>query len=108
MRDDAGAAGQDRPVQASSPRWSAAARSASRRTSGCVGSLFVYERNAGYEPRAGGTPEWTSGPKIVHFDRVEWHVIPDPATAAGAMQAGEMDWWENPTADLLPLLQARH
>ena len=52
-----------------------------------------------------GTPEWTSGPKVVHFDRVEWHVIPDASTAAGAMQAGEMDWWENPTIDLLPLLQ---
>ena len=44
-------------------------------------------------------------PKIVHFDRVEWHVMPDPATAAAALQAGEMDWWENPTADLIPLLK---
>ena len=44
-------------------------------------------------------------PKIVHFDRVEWHVQPDPATKAAAMQAGEMDWWENPPADLLPLLR---
>ncbi len=44
-------------------------------------------------------------PKIVHFDRVEWHVQPDPATKAAAMQAGEMDWWENPSADLLPVLR---
>jgi peptide/nickel transport system substrate-binding protein len=28
-----------------------------------------------------------------------------PAAKAAALQAGEMDWWENPTADLLPLLR---
>ncbi|HUB49639.1 MAG TPA: ABC transporter substrate-binding protein [Acetobacteraceae bacterium] len=70
-----------------------------------TGSQVVYTRNAAYVPRPSGTPEWTSGPKIVHFDRVEWHVIPDAATAAGAMTSGEMDWWENPTIDMLPLLQ---
>ena len=32
-------------------------------------------------------------------------VIPDAATAAAALQAGEVDWWEQPTADLLPLLK---
>ncbi len=53
---------------------------------------------------AGGTAEWTAGPKIVNFDRVEWHVIPDAGTAAAAMQSREMDWWENPTSDMLPLL----
>ena len=71
-----------------------------------VGSLLVYERFAGYVPRTDGTPDWTAGPKIAHFDRVEWHVIPDPATAAAALQTGEIDWWENPTADLLPSLRA--
>jgi peptide/nickel transport system substrate-binding protein len=69
------------------------------------GSLFVYERFAGYKPREGGESSFTAGPKIVHFDRVEWHVQPDPATKATALQVGEMDWWENPTADLLPLLR---
>jgi peptide/nickel transport system substrate-binding protein len=69
-----------------------------------VGSLAVYERFAGYKPRESGTPEWTSGPKIVNFDRVEWHVIKDPSTSAAAMQSQEMDWWENPTNDMLPLL----
>ena len=72
------------------------------------GSLFVYERFDGYNPRTDGAPDFTAGPKIVNFDRVEWHVTPDPATAAGALQAGEMDWWENPTADLLPLLRRNH
>jgi len=70
-----------------------------------VGSLVVYERNPAYVPRGGGTPSFTSGPKIVHFDRVEWHVLPDPATAAAALQLGEVDWWENPLFDLLPVLR---
>ncbi|HXA26051.1 MAG TPA: ABC transporter substrate-binding protein [Acetobacteraceae bacterium] len=69
------------------------------------GSLFVYERFTGYKPREDGESSFTSGPKIVHFDRVEWHVQPDPTTKSAAMQAGEMDWWENPTADLLPVLR---
>ena len=69
------------------------------------GSLFVYERFEGYQPRTNGEASFTSGPKIVHFDRVEWHIQPDPATKAASLQAGEMDWWENPTADLLPLMR---
>ena len=69
------------------------------------GSLFVYERFEKYRPREDGEPSFTSGPKVVHFDRVEWHVQPDVATKAAALQTGEMDWWENPTADLLPLLR---
>ena len=31
--------------------------------------------------------------------------MPDAGTKVAAMQAGEQDWWENPTADLLPLLR---
>jgi peptide/nickel transport system substrate-binding protein len=45
------------------------------------GALVVYERFADYKPREDGTADWTSGPKVAHFDRVEWHVIPDEATA---------------------------
>ena len=69
------------------------------------GSLAVYARNTDYVPRTDGPPVGTAGPKIAYFDRVEWHTIPDPATAAGALQSGEMDWWEQPTTDLLPLLR---
>jgi len=70
-----------------------------------AGAKVVYERNAAYVPRPDGTASFTAGPKLVHVDRVEWTVIPDASTAASAMQAGEMDWWEAPTADLLPLLR---
>ena len=41
-----------------------------------------------------------AGPKIANFDRVEWQVIPDPATAAAALQQGEIDWWDQPIVDL--------
>ncbi len=68
------------------------------------GSRFVYERFDGYVPRE-GTPAWTSGPKRAFFDRVEWRVTPDSATASAALQSGEADWWENPPNDLLPPLR---
>jgi peptide/nickel transport system substrate-binding protein len=70
-----------------------------------AGSLVVYERFADYKPREGGTADWTAGPKITHFDRVEWHVIPDSGTASAALQNNEVDWWENPTQDLANLLK---
>ena len=68
------------------------------------GSSVVYERNAGYVPRQ-EKAEWTSGGKVVHFDRVKWKVIPDSATASAALQAGEIDWYEQVQADLIPLLR---
>ena len=63
------------------------------------------KNSPGYVPRSDGKPEFAAGPKVVHFDRVEWTVVPDPATAAGAMASGEFDWWENPTLDLIPQLK---
>jgi peptide/nickel transport system substrate-binding protein len=68
------------------------------------GSRFVYERFEGYVPRE-GVPAWTSGPKRAFFDRVEWRVTPDSATASAALQSGEVDWWENPPNDLVPPLR---
>ena len=70
-----------------------------------VGARVAYARFEGYRPREGGSPDWTAGPKVVHFDRVHWNVIPDGATAAAAMQQGEADWWEQPLFDLLPLIR---
>jgi peptide/nickel transport system substrate-binding protein len=69
------------------------------------GARVVYEKFADYFPRADGKPEYGSGPKLAHFDRVEWTVIPDPATAASALMSGEFDWWENPPLDLVPVLR---
>ncbi len=69
------------------------------------GSRVVYEKFAGYVPRQDGTPSYTSGPKIAHFDRVVWTVVPDSATSAAALAQGEYDWWENPAIDLVPQLK---
>jgi peptide/nickel transport system substrate-binding protein len=69
------------------------------------GSKAVYEKNANYAPRTDGTAQQTAGPRVGHFDRVEWQIIPDFATAAAALQAGETDWWEQPTGDFLPMLR---
>jgi peptide/nickel transport system substrate-binding protein len=54
------------------------------------GSLNVYARNEAYVPRSSGTPSMLAGPKVAHFDRVEWHTIPDAATAAAAVQRFSM------------------
>jgi peptide/nickel transport system substrate-binding protein len=69
------------------------------------GSSAVYERNKDYVPRH-EPPNWTTGGKVVNFDRVEWKVIPDAATAAAALQSGEVDWWEQAEADLVPMLRS--
>jgi peptide/nickel transport system substrate-binding protein len=70
-----------------------------------AGSRVVYAKFAGYVPRPDGAPEFTAGPKIAYFDRVEWNVVPDAATAAAALTSNEYDWWENPQIDLIPSLQ---
>ena len=68
------------------------------------GSLNVYRRFEGYRPREGGPASFTAGPRIAHFECVEWRTIPDGATAAGALRAGEIDWWAQPLVDLVPAL----
>jgi peptide/nickel transport system substrate-binding protein len=70
-----------------------------------AGSLYVYERFSEYKPREDGQPSFISGPKVVHFDRVEWHVIPDQATVTAAMQAGELDWADFVPDDMVPMLR---
>jgi peptide/nickel transport system substrate-binding protein len=70
------------------------------------GSRVVYEKFAGYVPRADGPATFTAGPKVAHFDRLEWHVIPDGSTAVNALMNGEVDWVQNPLVDLLPLLRS--
>ena len=70
------------------------------------GARVVYARFDGYVPRDGGAPSRTAGPKRASFDRVEWSIIPDAATAAAALQRGEIDWWLAANPDLLPVLRA--
>jgi peptide/nickel transport system substrate-binding protein len=67
------------------------------------GSRVVYEKFDGYVPRS-DAPSRGAGAKVANFQRIEWYIMPDPATAASALMRGEMDWWERPPADLQPLL----
>ncbi len=68
------------------------------------GALAAYARFDAYIPRA-EPPSFVAGGKIANFDRIEWKIIPDSATCAAAIQAGEADWWQSPIADLLPTLR---
>jgi peptide/nickel transport system substrate-binding protein len=64
----------------------------------------VYDRFDGYLPRL-EPAERTAGGKRAFFERIEWTILQDAATAAAALQRGEVDWWYTPSADLLPLLE---
>ena len=64
------------------------------------GSFMAYARNAAYQPVASGVTSLTAGPKIAHFDRIEWHIIVDAATASAALQNGEIDWYEQPPPEI--------
>jgi peptide/nickel transport system substrate-binding protein len=68
------------------------------------GSSAVFERFAGYVPRAEKS-SWMAGGKRINFDRIEWKTMPDSATAAGALQNGEVDWWQVADPDLVSLLK---
>ena len=71
-----------------------------------AGARLVFERFQGYVPRKSGTPQLTSGPKVANFDRIEWTIMQDTATAAAALQRGEIDWLQTPHTDLVPVLRA--
>jgi peptide/nickel transport system substrate-binding protein len=64
----------------------------------------VFERFDGYNSRK-EPGNWMAGGKQINFDRIEWIIMPDPATASAALQSGEVDWWETPLPDLVPLLR---
>ncbi len=69
------------------------------------GARNVYARFDRYQPRQDGKPDWTAGPKIVHYDRVVWTTMPDAATGVAALQTREQDWQETTPHDLLPVLK---
>ena len=69
------------------------------------GHKAVYIKNTDYLPR-NEPPSWASGGKVVKVDRVEWLYMPEYSTAAAALGGGEVDWWEAPNLDLVPVLAA--
>jgi peptide/nickel transport system substrate-binding protein len=70
-----------------------------------AGQRVVFDKNPNYVPRPSGTPSFSAGPKAVYVDRVIWNFVQDPSTASAALAQGEVDWWENPTIDLVPQLK---
>jgi peptide/nickel transport system substrate-binding protein len=68
-----------------------------------AGSHAAYARFAEYIPTPEPSTGLVAGPKIANFDRVEWHTM-DFATAAGALQNGEIDWFEQVPPELEALL----
>ncbi len=69
------------------------------------GSKVVYTKFEGYVPRS-EPPSAAAGGKIAKVDRVEWTYFPDQTTAMNALLAGEVDYFESPSNDLMPILSA--
>jgi len=69
------------------------------------GNQVVYVKNPDYVARQ-EKPSGSTGGKRVSVDRVVWRYIPDQATAAAALEAGEIDWFENPSVDIAARLEA--
>ncbi|MBV9560875.1 MAG: ABC transporter substrate-binding protein [Bradyrhizobium sp.] len=69
------------------------------------GVKSVYEKNTDYVPRK-EPASWLAGGKVVKVDRVEWVTMPDAQTAVNALQAGDIDFLENPPFEMLPVLRA--
>ena len=67
-------------------------------------SKAVFEKFADYVPRQ-EPASWLAGGKTIVVNRIEWITIPDPATAAAALQNAEVDWLEVVLPDLLPILR---
>jgi peptide/nickel transport system substrate-binding protein len=69
------------------------------------GSKAVYLKNKDYVPRPGNEPPSSfAGSKIPGVDRIELIWISDPQTSMSALVNGEIDFYENPNTDFLPLL----
>ncbi len=68
------------------------------------GSKAVYLKNKDYVPR-NEPPSGFAGGKIPGVDRIELIWISDPQTAMSALINGEIDFYENPNIDFLPLLE---
>ncbi|MGA2127678.1 MAG: ABC transporter substrate-binding protein, partial [Xanthobacteraceae bacterium] len=69
------------------------------------GDRAVYVKFDKYKPRP-EPPSGLAGGKVVKVDRVEWLAMSDQQQAVNALLAGEIDYVEAPSHDLLPLLTA--
>ncbi|MDE2364524.1 MAG: ABC transporter substrate-binding protein [Hyphomicrobiales bacterium] len=68
------------------------------------GDKIVFTKFAKYKPRT-EPASGLAGGKVVNVDRVEWLAISDAQQAMNALAAGEIDYFEQPPHDLLPLVK---
>ena len=69
------------------------------------GSKAVYLKNADYASRPSSEKaESFAGSKFPGVDRIELVWISDPQTAMSALVSGEIDFYEQPSIDFLPIL----
>ena len=70
------------------------------------GHRAVFAKFDKYNPRSEPVSFAAGGYRVL-VDRVEWQIIPDPATAANALVTGSVDWLDSPLPDLLPMLTSK-
>ena len=68
------------------------------------GDRSVYVKWDKYKPRA-EPASGLAGGKVAKVDRIEWRQLADQQTAVNALIAGEVDFIEAPSHDLLPILR---
>jgi peptide/nickel transport system substrate-binding protein len=68
------------------------------------GDKTVYVKFDKYKPRS-EPASGLAGGKVAKVDRVEWRAISDQQQAVNALIAGEIDYIEQPSHDLLPILK---
>lgn len=68
------------------------------------GDHMLLRRNAAYVPR-GEPADFLAGGKVVKVDALDIRVIPDGATAAGALAAGEIDHMQYAPFDLIAQME---
>ncbi|MBM3533890.1 MAG: hypothetical protein FJX60_12740 [Alphaproteobacteria bacterium] len=67
------------------------------------GAKVVYDKNKDYVPRLEPV-SGNAGGKVIKIDRLQYVIIPDPATQVGAIGRGEVDMLDAPSLDLIPIL----
>ena len=68
------------------------------------GNYMILDRFEGYVPREEPS-DFLAGGKRVHLDSITLRVLPDQATGASALMAGEIDYMQYLPFDLLPRIE---
>ena len=101
----AGAASEDDPFKAINEVVRSGSSTHSYKDEFVPGSSAALGEVRRLRCRARSRRNGPSGGKIANFQRIEWKIITDAATASAALQNGEVDWYEQAQADLVPLLR---